>query len=591
MSKVKSKIKDEWNLTQLYKSVDDPQIEKDIVDAEKAHNSFVKKYKKADLYLKDENALLKAVLDYEKLCKLPVSKIMFYLFLYQDIDSKNQNVRAKKNLLTQRLQKIDNLVNFFVINISKIPANDQKIFLSSKKLSSYRYMLEKSFESGKHTLTEKEENILSLKSLPSSSMWVDATKKVLNKQVIEYRGKKIPLANVNATITQLKSQKERLELHNKMMDLYESFGDTGESELNAVVTNKRINDDLRGFKEPYDATILGYENDRKTVLNLVDVVTKGFTLSKRFYKVKTKMLKIKNLYYSDRSVPVGKVDRKITFKESSEILLNLFNSIDPEFNNILSKYLENGQIDAYPKQGKTSGAYCADDNNAMTFVLLNHNDTMDSLSTYAHEMGHAIHTEFSKSQNIFYKRYSMSTAETASTLFEQFLFYSEFEKLSDKEKIVALHDKIQDDVQTIFRQIACFNFELEMHNTIREKGSMSKEELASTMNKHMRSYIGDVKLTPKDGYFFVGWPHLRYIFYVYSYAFGQLASKALYSKYQHNKNYITEIKKFLSLGGSMSPEDIFKSIGVDVTKPDFWKQGLKTIEDDIARLEKLVKKS
>ena len=184
----------------------------------------------------------------------------------------------------------------------------------------------------------------------------------------------------------------------------------------------------------------------------------------------------------------------------------------------------------------------------------------------------------------------MSTAEVASTLFESFVFYDQLEKLTEKEKIVALHDKIQDDIATIFRQIACFNFEAEMHKTIREKGNMSKEELASCMNRHMKSYLGNVELTDKDGYFFVSWMHLRTFFYVYSYAFGQLASKAIYKKYQENPAYIKEIKKFMSLGCSMSPEDIFKSIGVDVKKPDFWKKGLESIEEDITLLESLVNK-
>src|SRR3989338_6636530 len=94
-------------------------------------------------------------------------------------------------------------------------------------------------------------------------------------------------------------------------------------------------------------------------------------------------------------------------------------------------------------------------------------------------------------------------------------------------KMVALHNKIQDDIQTIFRQIACFNFELEIHKTIRKKGNMSKEELSACMNKHMKNYIGHVELTEKGGYFFVDWSHIRRFFYVYSYAFGQLASKAL----------------------------------------------------------------
>ncbi len=108
------------------------------------------------------------------------------------------------------------------------------------------------------------------------------------------------------------------------------------------------------------------------------------------------------------------------------------------------------------------------------------------------------------------------------------------------------------------------------------------------MNKHMSAYLGPImKMKEIDGNFFVSWSHLRRFFYVYSYAFGQLISRALYAKYKEDKTYLAKIKTFLSAGGSDSPENIFKSIGVDVTKPDFWEKGLRSIRKDILRLEKL----
>jgi oligoendopeptidase F len=223
-------------------------------------------------------------------------------------------------------------------------------------------------------------------------------------------------------------------------------------------------------------------------------------------------------------------------------------------------------------------------------VLLNHVDSAKSVMTLGHEMGHAIHGELSKVQKPLYENHTISVAEVASTLFENFVFEELLKTMTEKEKIIALHDRIQDDVQTIFRQIACFNFEVELHETIRKNGSLSKEEMGTLMNKHMKAYLGPkFTLTDLDGYFFVSWGHLRMFFYVYSYAYGQLISKALYKKYQADKNYIHEIKKFLSAGGSKSPEDIFKDIGIDTTKPEFFIEGLKSIEEDIERLKKLIK--
>jgi oligoendopeptidase F len=250
-------------------------------------------------------------------------------------------------------------------------------------------------------------------------------------------------------------------------------------------------------------------------------------------------------------------------------------------------YLNNGQIDVFPRLNKRSGAYCWGHPSLPTFVLLNNVPSFDSVSTLAHEMGHAIHTELSKKQSIFYERYSTAAAEVASTLFENFVFDEVMTSLSPKERIIALHDHIADDMGTIFRQIAFFNFEMELHQMIRAEGFVGSEKIAKLMNKHLQSYIGpEFKLDPDDGLFWIRLSHIRSYFYVYTYAYGQLISKALYTKYQQDNRFIEKINQFLSAGGSDTPEHIFKSIGVDTTKPDFWKLGLESIERDITNLEK-----
>ena len=106
----------------------------------------------------------------------------------------------------------------------------------------------------------------------------------------------------------------------------------------------------------------------------------------------------------------------------------------------------------------------------------------------------------------------------------------------------------------------------------------------------MKSYLGDaVEVTDDDGYFFVNWSHIRRFFYVYSYAYGQIISKALFANWKKDPAYSKKIEQFLKAGRSMSPEDIFKSIGIDISKPEFFEAGLKSIEEDIKKLEKLTK--
>lgn len=583
-------MKTEWNLGLLYKNHNDPKIESDIKDAEKAFTAFAKKYKGKTDYLKNETKLLKSIQAYEALFdKRSFSKPLHYFHLVLSINSNDSVARAKSVQITEKLTKIEQIVSFFDLTIGKIPAQLQKKFIASKRLSKYQYFLKVVFNNAKHTLSEAEEKIMGLKAIPSYQQWVDGTEKLLNKQTVMFKGKALPLPEATNKIGELPLA-ERRELHESTMKVLESLSDVAESEMNAVVTNKKINDELRGYKEPYDATIMGYQNEPKTVLTLVDVVTKNFPISHRFYALKAKLLKLPNLEYSDRNVGLEHEAKKIPLTEQLEILRKIFKDADPRFESILNDFLKNGQIDVYPKVGKSGGAFCWGDTNRPTFVLLNNTETMDALSTFAHEMGHAFHTQFSKIQPVLVRGYSTATAEVASTFFEAVLFDAVFETLSDAEKISALHNKINDDIQIIFRQIACFNFEKELHQTVRTKGGVSKEEIRAMMNKHMSAYLGPIfKMKEIDGNFFVSWGHIRSFFYVYSYAFGQLVSKALYANYKKDKKFMDKVIKFLSAGGSDSPENIFKSAGIDVTRADFWKTGLKAIEKDIDMLEELTK--
>jgi oligoendopeptidase F len=589
MKNTKNTLSTEWNLGVFYKDINDPQMKKDMELSKKAYIAFAKKYTKDKSFLKSDKALAEALIQYQKLYGAPMSKVSYYLAYRQVLDGENNDIRAKLNLIEAELRSISNEVVFFDVELSKIPVTLQKKFLVSKKLAPYHYFLERMFIKGKHVLSTPEEKIMSLKSQPSYSMWVDANEKLLQGLMVEYKGKQLPYAEAYQRVHDLPTQEERAELDKATYTAVQNISSMAEVEINAIVVNKKIDDTLRGYKNPYDATIESYENDPKTVLKLVEVVTTHFPLSARFYALKKNMLNLTKFMYSDRAAKVGEVHKKISFEESFAELQRVFGNTDSLFRDILDRLVYKGQVDVFPKKGKRGGAFCSHGINQPTMVMLNHTDNLESHSTFAHEMGHAIHSELSKKQNPLYEGYSTATAEVASTFFEMIVFYDAFEKMNDEEKIVALHDKISDDAQTIFRQIAFFNFEKELHATIREKGSLSKEEMAQLYSTHLSAYLGsDVIIPEHSGYQFASVPHFRNFFYVYSYAFGQLASKALYAKYKENPKFIEKIKEFLSAGGSMSPEDIFKSIGVNVTKPDFFEKGIKTIEDDINLLEKLV---
>ena len=272
-------------------------------------------------------------------------------------------------------------------------------------------------------------------------------------------------------------------------------------------------------------------------------------------------------------------------------MIKSFNEAHPDFGNYVEEMFTKGLVDVFPKKGKHGGAFCSSGTNLPTYILLNHVDDFRSMTTLAHEMGHGIHAKYSKTQRPIYEGHTIATAEVASTFFENLVFEEALKNISVKERMILLHDKISDDISTIFRQIACFNFENELHLTIRKEGFLSKDKIAELLNKHMKSYLGPIfDLKPEDGYFFVTWSHIRNFFYVYSYAFGQLISDTLYENYKKDKTKIKDVIKFLSAGASDSPENIFKKIGINPNKKLF-ETGLLRIKANIDLLESLWKQN
>lgn len=586
--KLQSAVKTSWNLGLLYDSLVDPRIERDMLMLEKSCSDFSKKYAGAVSKFSDPAFLKGALTEYEAFCAdISGVKPLMYLHYSKALDGTNTAISAMINRLTERATFAHNQILFFDLALGALPHSDKEKLLADKSLSHFYYFLFRLFETSKHQLSLPEEKILNLKSQPAHSLWVASVDKLLSAEEIEWKGKKLPLAEAQFMLSGL-PVKERQLIQKKLNAVYKKIAPAAEAELNAIVIDKKINDSLRNFKKTYSAAVLGDQNDETMVETLVDNVTKHFAISHRFYALKARLLGLKKLTWADRSAPLGKVTKKFTFEDSVAILRNAFEAVDPEFRAILDRFLANGQIDVYPKKGKEGGAFCSGTTGLPTFVFLNHIDNKNSLLTFAHEMGHAIHTELSKKQTPLYDGYTTPNAEVASTFFENFVFDEVFKTLSKKEQMVALHDRINDSISTIFRQIACFNFEHALHMGIREKGELSKEEIAKLLNTCMSAYLGpQVTLTPDDGYFFVSWGHIRRFFYVYSYAYGELVSKALYQKYKENPKYLSAVKSFLSAGGSKSPKEIWADAGIDITDPKFFIDGLKAIEDDIITLEKL----
>ncbi len=224
--------------------------------------------------------------------------------------------------------------------------------------------------------------------------------------------------------------------------------------------------------------------------------------------------------------------------------------------------------------------------------MLNHTDKLNDVLTIAHELGHGINNELIKEkQNSINFGTPLSTAEVASTFMEDFVLEELMKEADDETKLALIMQKLNDDISTIMRQIACYMFEQELHEKFREKGYLSKEEIGKLFQKHMNDYMGEfVEQSEGSENWWVYWGHIRRFFYNYSYASGLLISKALQNSVKQAPEFIDKVKGFLSSGLSESPKNIFMKMEIDITNEDFWNKGLDGVETLLEKAEKLAEK-
>lgn len=582
-----------WDLATLYYSnAEDPQIELDIRYAIKAYETFAKRWRQQP-FTTDPATLAVALREYEALNGDPrISRPARYFSLRTELDASDSTAEKAIAVIRKRLRPASDKILFFTLELGRIPAATKKEFLKHPELVHFRYFLTQLFASAKHDLTEAEEKIIRLKAPQSSYLWQEMTDKLISRSHVTWQGKSLPLPEALETIDTLSSS-DKPKLWERIIEKIDSFSTPAEHEFNAIITDARQEDEIRGYKKPYSATALSYEHDEASIEALVKTVSEhGFSLSRKFYRLKAKYHGTKELHYSQKYDSIGP-EPDIPFGDALTVCRDVFYQVNPEYGRIFDIMLERGQIDVYPRQGKRGGAFMSHGTGHPVQVMLNHVDTLKALETLAHEMGHAIHATRSQAKNSpLYEGHSIVTAETASTLFEGLVYQALIAAAPADTKLVLLHDKITRDIATIQRQIAFFNCELEIHETIHTKGAMTHAELKDCMYRHLKSYLGEaVRVEPQDGASYIYIPHLRYGFYVYSYTFGHLMSSIMANNYQHDNAYRNKIDTFLTAGASDSVINIFKKIGIDTKKPETFAAALASHEADIATFERLVRRS
>lgn len=571
---------DKWDLESLFKSQD--SLDSFVGKLQTKATSFEKKYS-GNLSSVDDFEVV--ISEYEDILE-GIGRIMTYAFLLFAKDSSNGAYYAKYELVANKIQ--DSLV-FFEIELTNL---DSKIINKAIKSSQqYKYFLQKLLDQKKYQLSKEEEKVLLKVSPVGKEAFSRLFDEYMNSLKFKLKGKAVSEEEIlsklhfdDRKIRKL-AQKEITKRLHKSSHILQYI-------INIVRKDLRIKMELRGYEKPESFRHIDNQISQKSVDSMIDIVVKNFPLVHKYYKIKSKILGIDKLKDYDRYAPINIGVREATFpyKKAKDLVVDAYMDFSPKFGKIVQNAFKDGWVDSHPMKNKRSGAFSHGATPAAhPYVLLNHTDGRRDVFTLAHEFGHAIHQELSKSVGYLNMDTPLTTAETASVFGEMLLFDKMKKELSKKELLSLYAGKIEDIFSTLFRQVVMTNFEREIHRLDGELQVSDLNEIWFNENKKM--FEDSLQLSDNYKLWWSYIPHFIHSpFYCYAYSYGQLLSLTLFGLYKSgDKKFVEKYTKFLSLGGSKSPSELVAIFGFDIEDSQFWEYGInevKKILDEFSRIAK-----
>lgn len=584
--KIRSEIEDKykWDLTPIYKTEDEWKK-----DYEEVKNEIEKVKDLKNTFLKDGKELYKFLV-YDEGVSRKLEKLYYYAHLNYDSNTLDEKYKVMNNMVTDLFSRYDELSSYVTPEILKLDKEKLDSFYKDEaKLKDYKFNIDDIYRFKKHTLSEDEEKILSNLSKCLSNP--EETYEALTDSDFDYDyitdedGKEVKFNESNYSIfIKSKDRNVRKKAFEMLHEKYASYKRTITSTYKGEVETNVVTAKIRNYDSAIKASLYQDNIDESVYNNLIKVVNNNLDVLYKYYDVKKNILNLDELHMYDTYVNIIKEsNKKYSFDEAKEIVINALSVLGDEYNSILNKAFEEKWIDIYHSKGKRSGAYSSGNYDVNPYVLLNYEGTLNDVSTLAHELGHSMHTYFSCHNNPYqYSSYRIFVAEVASTVNELLLADHMLKNSNNKEEKLTIINHILDLYKaTLYRQTMFAEFEKITHEK-RENGEVLTSDLLSDIYYNLvKKYFGDNVIC--DDLIRFEWariPHFYYNFYVYKYATGIAAASYIVDGILNKKEGALEkYIKFLKTGGSMYPIDELKIAGVDMNDENVILSAIKTFEN------------
>ena len=534
---------------------------------------------------------------YEKLDRLS-DRVFMYARLICDTDTSDSNGQKMKMQAQKMGEIISDKLSFVTPEMLNCNYDDVlKLIDKDSRLEEYRFDLEKMFRYKEHTLSEDEEAIITKASNAfgtGDEAFYNLDNSDINLgKIKDEDGNLVELTNSNygKYMTSL-NREVRIDAFNHMYKYFKGLKNTLAACLKGNIKENFFISDVKKFESPLEMSLYSDSIDVSVYKNLINTIHDNMDAMYDYMALRKKALGLDEMHMYDLHVDLIKEKQKdIPFDEGKKIIFEALKPLGNKYLNDLEKAFSEKWIDIYPSKGKRSGAYSWGCYDSYPYLLLNYNDTIDSVNTMIHELGHSMHSYYSKSQNYIDHNYPIFLAEIASTVNEVLLNSYLYKNAETKEEKILYLTEFLDKVRTtIYRQTMFAEFEMIMHDKEANGVPLTEEEFSNTYYELNKLYYGDNVVSDEDiRYEWSRIPHFYTSFYVYKYATGLSSAIAIASDILEGKEgAVDKYIEFLSSGGSNYPLNILKRTGVDMTKPEPIIKSINMFREKLEELKKLI---
>lgn len=581
-----------WNLSDIFP---------DQKAWDQAYEDLKKELKKvADFEGKLDSApQIKAIFELEDRLGQATERLYVYANLHHDEDTADPTYQALLEKAKKLSVEVSEALSFVTPEILSLPEAELDKLIESPELAAYRFTLTEIKREKAHVLSKAEEALLAqvgnISQAPQNIFGMLNNADMKFPKIKNADGQEVELTH--GSYIQFLESPDREVRKRAFKAVYETYAkqkNTLAATLSANVTKNIFYAKARKYPSVLEMSLYGDNISKDVYDNLISTIHESLPLLHRYMKLRKKLLGVDELHMYDLFAPlVEEYKWDITYEEAKKLCIEGLKPLGENYSSKLQEGFNNRWIDVYENEGKRTGAYSWGSYGTHPYVLLNHNDNLNSMFTLAHEMGHALHSYFSD-EALPYRdaQYTIFLAEVASTTNEALLMdYLLKHADNPKQKLYLLTYYADQFRTTVFRQTMFAEFEKIVHERAEAGVSMTPQELSSIYYELNKKYHGDDMAVDKD--IEMEWariPHFYRSFYVYKYATGFSAATSFSKQIlEEGQPAVDRYLGFLKSGGSDYSINILKKAGVDMSSPQPIREAMSVFENVIAQMEQLTK--